>query len=446
MSLSFEIRDEFSRKPVAEKIIQLLTSNIQLSPMIIDGVWGSGKTEFTLKLIGLFKETHPNFECVYLDAFRAEHGNNPILSLLSEVIKSLPEAEQSSTIKKIAPTLTVIGKTLGKAAVSWALKQDATAIADDYDEQIKQVSDSVIDYSTEKLLENFVNEEEDLNALQSILGELTQNKPLVIFIDELDRCRPDYAVSMLESIKHVFDIDSLQFVLVTNTAQLKATINHTYGVGVDAQRYLDKFIAFKITLPTQVKANYDLEDNSVQHFKKLIADSDILNQSTLAKLDHNHTGTLCYLIKTHERSLREVETLIRYLEVYHILSKGLTKDIIFGYSLFMVIGVYIYAFESKIAEAIVAQKLDGNELLLFFGFKKIEELETAKYQNIIPEILQMLGRECWTNFEQFINEDEIAMRDFAEMKRGYFQNDRRGPDRIFSIVESAINELRMFKA
>lgn len=138
--------------------------------------------------------------------------------------------------------------------------------------------------------------------------------------------------------------------------------------------------------------------------------------------------------------------MIRYLEVYHILSEGLAKDIIFGYSLFRVIGVYIYAFESKIAEAIVSQKLDGNELLSFFGFKKIEELETAKYQNIIPEILQMLGRECWTNFEQFINEDEIAMRDFAEMKRGYFQNGHGGPDRIFSIVESAINELRMFKA
>lgn len=288
MSLSFEIRDEFARKPVAEKIIQLLTSDINVSPMIINGVWGSGKTEFTLKLINLFKETHGDFECVYLDAFRAEHGNNPILSLLSEVIKSLPGAEQSSTIKKIAPTLTVIGKTLGKAAVSWALKQDATDIVDNYDEQIKQVSDSVIDYSTEKLLESFVKEEEDLNALQSILGELTQDKPMVIFIDELDCCRPDYAVSMLESIKHVFDIDNLQFVLVTNTSQLKATINHTYGVGVDAQRYLDKFIAFKVTLPTQVKANYDLEDNSVQHFKKLIVKLLYYSYKIRKKLEITH--------------------------------------------------------------------------------------------------------------------------------------------------------------
>lgn len=449
MEHDFATRDEFNRHPVAEKIIQLLTSDISVSPMIIDGVWGSGKTEFTLKLISLFKGAHPSFKCVYLDAFRAEHSNNPILSLLSEVIKSLPEAEQPSTIKKIAPTLTVIGKTLGKAAVSWALKQDTTDIVEDYDEQIKQVSDSVIDYSTEKLLESFVKEEEDLHALQSILSELTQDKPLVIFIDELDRCRPDYAVSMLESIKHVFDIQNLQFVLVTNTSQLKATINHTYGVGVDAQRYLDKFIAFKVTLPTQVKTNYELEDNSVKHFKNLIAESDILNQSTLAKLDHGHIGTLCDLIKTHERSLREVETLVRYLEVYHILSKGLDEDIIFGYSLFRVIGVYIYTFEPKIADAIVSERVDGKVLLSFFGFESFEDFEkyeTEDAQAHVIIVMRMLGRECSTNFEQFIIDDEVAMQDFADMKRCYFRNSRRAPDRIFSIVESAINELKMFKA
>lgn len=441
--ISFNTRDEYRRKPIAEKVITLLASDIAVSPMVIDGVWGSGKTEFTLKLIGLFKEIHPNFECVYLDAFRAEHGNNPILSLLSAVIKSLPDAEeQTSTIKKIAPTLTVIGKTLGKAAVSWALKQDAIAIADDYDEQIKQVSDSVIDYSTEKLLESFVKEEEDLNALQSILGELTQQKPLVVFIDELDRCRPDYAVSMLESIKHVFDIENLKFVLVTNTSQLKATINHTYGVEVDAQRYLDKFIAFKVTLPTQVKESYELRDNSVQHFKILIADSPTLNASTLIKLDYGHVETLCYLIRIHRRSLREVETLIRYLEVYQKLCNGLKEDIIFGFALFRAIGVYIYTFESILSENIVSKKLDGNDLLSCFGIESIELLDTEEYRGWIADVLRMLGRECSTNFEQFIIQNEHEAREFGQTKQRYFSGSFP-PDRILNIVEDSIRNMML---
>lgn len=444
MNHSFELRDEFNRRPVAEKIIQLLTSNIQLSPMIIDGVWGSGKTEFTIKLIDLLDSGDSGLNAIYLDAFRSEHANNPILSLLASIVKSLPQTEQPSTIKRIAPTLNIIGKTLGKAAVNWALKQDATAIAGDYEEQIKEVSDSLIDHTAEKMLESFVKEEEDLKALQSILEKLTEEKPLVIFIDELDRCRPDYAVSMLESIKHVFDIDELQFVLVTNTEQLKATINHTYGVGVDAQRYLDKFISFKVTLPTQVKEGIDLEDNSVNHFRQLITESGILNQTTLKNLTHGHVWTLGYLIKSHDRSLREVETLIRYLEIYHTLCEGLKDNTVFGYSLFRVIGIYLYTFETKLADDIVAQKFDGNELLRLFGVSEIDELDSEKFEhdlNLVRDVLLMLGRECQTKYEQFIDKNKDSQV-FYQLKRNYFKAGFP-PDKILSLVEESISELRM---
>lgn len=443
---NFETRDEFNRRPIAEKIIQLINSEIEVSPMIIDGIWGSGKTEFTQKLIHLLIESTPNYSAVYLDAFKAEHANNPILSLLAEIVKSLPPEDQETTVKKLAPTLTLLGKTVGKAAVSWVLKQDAADIADDYDQQIKEASDSLIDYSTEKLLSSFVKEEEDLQTLQSILESMTAKKPMVIFIDELDRCRPDYAVSMLESIKHIFDITGLKFVLVTNMKQLKATINHTYGSEVDAQRYLDKFFAFKVTLPTHVKDSHELEDNAVKLFKLLITESSVLKGTVLKELTHGHVWVLCYLIKTYQRSLREVETLIRYLEVYQVLSEGLKERTHFGYSLFRVIGVYLYTFEADMTEDILASDLDGNSLLTFFGIKDIEELDSEEYRNWIADILRMLGRECAQNFEQFMIQDRQEMEDFVQTKRSYFGGGAGNSDNISLIVESAINELRMFKA
>lgn len=446
MNLNFEQRDEFNRRPIAEKIIQLITSDIDVSPMIIDGVWGSGKTEFTQKTIELLKQDEPDYSAVYLDAFKAEHANNPIMSLLAELVKSLPSEEQEAAVKTLAPTLTLLGKTLGKAAVGWFLKQDAADIAEEYDEQIKEASDSLIDYSTEKLLSSFVKEEEDLKALQSMLESMTSDKPMVIFIDELDRCRPDYAVSMLESIKHTFDISGLKFVLVTNTEQLKATINHTYGAGVNAQRYLDKFLTFKVKLPTHVKDSHELEDNAVKLFIQLITKSTVLKETVLQDLEYGHVWVLCYLIKIHKRSLREVETLIRYLEIYQTLSGGLKERTIFGYSLFRVIGVYIYTFESNMTEDILDRSLNGNDLLILFGIENIEQLETEESLNWIPDILRMLGRESNYNFEQFISEGDEEMRSFAQTKQSYFSGGFGAPDRIFSIVEAAINELRMFKA
>ena len=71
---TFDTQDEFKRKPIAENIIRLLTSPIDLSPMVIDGGWGTGKTEFCQKLIRLMQQQHPDYQPVYIDAFRSDHS------------------------------------------------------------------------------------------------------------------------------------------------------------------------------------------------------------------------------------------------------------------------------------------------------------------------------------------------------------------------------------
>ncbi len=72
--------------------------------------------------------------------------------------------------------------------------------------------------------------------------------PAFILIDELDRCRPTYAVEMLETIKHIFDIQGVVFVLATDTAQLQHAIKVIYGEGFDAQNYLGRFFQRRFTL------------------------------------------------------------------------------------------------------------------------------------------------------------------------------------------------------
>nr|WP_279504657.1 P-loop NTPase fold protein [Aeromonas veronii] len=68
-------------------------------------------------------------------------------------------------------------------------------------------------------------------------------------IDELDRCRPSYAVEMLETIKHIFDIPKVVFVLATDTEQLQHAIKVIYGDGFDAQNYLGRFFMRRFNLP-----------------------------------------------------------------------------------------------------------------------------------------------------------------------------------------------------
>src|SRR5690554_5626618 len=127
---------------------------------------------------------------------------------------------------------------------------------------------------------------------------------------------------MLEVIKHTFDVEGVQFVLVTNTTQLKAAINHRYGgSAIDAKRYLDKFLKFSFCLPDFIPS-YERTKAAIAHFNNLSTDKltiAVAGFGTLNSLLNNFASTL---IEKNNLSLREVETFVRHLELYQTLSNG----------------------------------------------------------------------------------------------------------------------------
>ncbi|MGA8883657.1 MAG: P-loop NTPase fold protein [Acinetobacter sp.] len=96
--------------------------------------------------------------------------------------------------------------------------------------------------------------EADKNTLLAFKQELAQlasslDKPLIFIIDELDRCRPDFAIRLIERIKHFFDIKNIVFVLVMDKAQFSKVVCHNYGYDEKlGEEYLDKFVDFIIKL------------------------------------------------------------------------------------------------------------------------------------------------------------------------------------------------------
>lgn len=129
---TFSCRDEYHRKPVAEKLINLLTSDTKVSPMIINGGWGTGKTEFCHKLINLLKGTKNNCAVVYVDAFSADHADEPIMTLFAAILSLLPSSDQPTLIKKALPALRFCLKTGLKAGANYLLRQNVDELAAEY--------------------------------------------------------------------------------------------------------------------------------------------------------------------------------------------------------------------------------------------------------------------------------------------------------------------------
>ena len=422
---TFDTQNEFNRKPIAENIIRLLTSPIDLSPMVIDGGWGTGKTEFCQKLIRLMQQQHPDYQHVYIDAFRSDHSGEPLLALLAEIIKACtPEGsdeklieEHKDRIRRITKAAGFLMKTVAKAAVGHVLKQntddlaeelqqimndgqEADSLAETVTDAAATITSHTIDATVEALLKEQIEAEKNLKTLKACLKEFAEAKPIILFIDELDRCRPDYAVDMLEVIKHVFEVENVKIVLVTNTKQLRAAINHRYGMEVDAQKYLDKFLKYSFALPDKVVARFE-EDRAlvaVEHFKQLIRKSRMASelQALIDERSPTIIGFISDMIERNNISLRETERLVRFLEIYHSLSGGLNK-VIWQYALLRITGVFIFCFYPSLMDDINKNRTDSKDFARLFNIQSLANIPNNSFgvvhtnTNVIAMMLILYG-------------------------------------------------------
>lgn len=434
--LNFEDNDDFSRKDIARKVIDLLISPTEVSPLVIDGGWGTGKTIFCRKMITLFEEicakenggTEP-YDLIYIDAFRADHTNNPLLTVLVEILKQEPdETTKSKLSKAIVPVLRLGLNVTAKAGVSWLLKQDSDKIAEGFEEAIQTTADKAIDVSVGSILKDHEEADKNLEALQKILKEKAKTKPIILFIDELDRCRPDFAVNMLETLKHTFDIEGVQFVLITNTCQLRASISHCYG-GVDEQRYLDKFLKFTFTLPNRFNVGqFEGTQVAIHHYEKLIKKSETLEHSVLCA--DNVQNFFEHIHKENHFSLREIETLVRHLEICHILStkEQFVKGSSVGLICLRLLGVIWSCFKPNLTNSILNNEMNTKLIGKFFGYQKISQMDVNdKARMDYHAVLLLLVDACKLNEGEFklaSAPGTDSTKKWMEIKKNYFASNR----------------------
>lgn len=444
-------RDEFRRTHVAEKVIRLLTASIDVSPMVIDGDWGTGKTEFCHKLINKFRNENDNYRLLYVDAFQADHADNPLLTVLSGVISLLPEGSDKSALRnKAMPVVRFAAATVGKAVVSHVLRQNADDLVDGLEETLQDAADQAIDASVKALLKDHEEAQKNIQALQTTLAQIAKEAPIVIFIDELDRCRPDFAVQMLEVIKHTFNVEGLQFVFVTNTLQLKAAINHRYGHQVDAQRYLDKFLKFSFRLPDFVVGQRGHENDRLlvaeEHFSLLVKKSESLKPTDLSKQNNGVYGFCKALVQQNNLPLREVETFVRYLEIYHQLSRGLDSNTIWGYQILRIFGVFVFCFHPDISESIKNKNSDADRLAALLGVSGLPDYKSDSFRrSYLQGIAVMLAQDCAINSSKYVvPEDQVeAIHYWKQDRESYFQGGWGGPDHMHTPVKDAIRCLQL---
>jgi len=362
----FKEKDDFDREIIADNIIKLLNSDLtDCYPMAIDGGWGTGKSEFCHKLINKLRDNAANYKprnVIYFDAFEAENVEEPLLSLLAKITEVVPESERESVVSKIVPVAKYGLRITLKGLVNHFFRQNDDAISEGFHEAITDEAKNVID----SLLKEYSQAKSYLEALKDCLHKALQEKELVIFIDELDRCRPDFALNVFELVKHVFDINGVKFIFVFNSEQIKSMIKNRYGEDVDTDTYLEKFIITFISLPQNSSINNFIINNSIKTFMEYGKGQNIYE---ISGHDQFFNPAIISFFEFNKFSLRKTNEIIKNIKLLISLNKDsfINKQGPRGCIYIEIIGVFIFTTNQEFAKKIYNHNTDFSEVRNYFG-------------------------------------------------------------------------------
>ncbi len=244
--------DLLGRKEPAEVLTHLVSSIEGPCVLAVDAAWGAGKTTF-LKIWSQHLRNQ-GFPVVEFNAWETDHSGAPFVALSSELTEGLQECKDEPLAQKIDETKKA-AKEVFRRAVPGAIRVATAGILDVGPLMEKEVGQALASYAKVRLSE-YQEAQKSVNTFRSVLqdmaGTLSEargNRPLIVVIDELDRCRPSYAVELLEVAKHLFMVDHIVFVLAVNRSELGHSIKALYGSGFDAEGYLRRFFDVDFRLP-----------------------------------------------------------------------------------------------------------------------------------------------------------------------------------------------------
>ena len=229
--------DALDRSEVANSLTNLVKG--QESPFVISlhGGWGTGKT-FLLRRwqVELDKA---GFKSIYFNAWEDDFCDDPLAAIIGQLSEYFAEDNFKEKIGKIKENA---GRLLARIPLGLLQKHTGVDLT------------GFLEVWGTNALQNYESQRTVRDGLRAQLRELadqvkiqSNNQPLIFIIDELDRCRPTYAIELLERVKHIFNIPNMVFVFGMNRDDLCASIKSVYGE-INADVYLRRFFDIEFRL------------------------------------------------------------------------------------------------------------------------------------------------------------------------------------------------------
>lgn len=299
--------DIFGRKEYASKIWRLINWEWrEWFVLSVNSSWWEWKTTF-LKDIFIPCMEWENFNVVYFDAFEHDFFDNPLSAITGSFLKWV-WLEGKDKIRTGAKKFL---KVWWKVLLRYAMRGDIPEIENNTESSIE---DTISNFAVNEL-DSYLEAEKWVKEFKMCLEEFSNelDQPLVFIVDELDRCKPSFALEVIEVIKHFFSLKNVVFILSINKKQITNYISHQYWNSSDSENYLHKFIDIETDLPSD-------SINIKKYLKNMIS-------SHFFPVSRYNYWEIYPLTEWLDISLREFEKICNYIKLMYLSADSSPCDL-----------------------------------------------------------------------------------------------------------------------
>ena len=248
--------DILNRKRFVEQIIKLIeniSDNKTTTCFAINGAWGCGKS-FVLDMLedelnGPYSE---KYFVVRYNCWKYDYYEEPLIAIVSAIISEIEKKTKFFPDSQEKQEILGMFKAAGVSLLSLANTAFKTKTGIDfqsaYETVIKGEKEGAAQYEKEHAYDTYLGLNKVIDKLSELLQDIAERYTVVIIVDELDRCIPDYAIKVLERLHHLTEEKkNIITVIAVDKAQLELGVRHLFGFG-EGNKYLEKFFDFEIKL------------------------------------------------------------------------------------------------------------------------------------------------------------------------------------------------------
>lgn len=317
--------DVLNRKDIADDFTNILLSLPTPHVVSINAEYGMGKSFFVERWAKCLKQE--GHTVLFFNAWENDFSDDPLMAFVVDLQEQL---SADLGFEKTSPTMKGLLESVGRIGFQALVSATETATLNLVDitqineqEKADDFKKTYGDFAEAKINAH-IEVKNGIKQFKARLGEVAEEikkknakkgLPIIVFIDELDRCRPDFAVQLLENIKHIYNVENYIFVLSMDRAQMRHAVGVIYGQGMDGEGYLRRFLDLELRLPdpetkpfvdfllkaSQLEKDYDPQQNQ----------DNFIAPSVLAQKFAEYAEFFGLTLREQEQTFKEIVIAIR---------------------------------------------------------------------------------------------------------------------------------------